>query len=130
MTATARVLGLVVEERKRQDAKWGEQNHPNVDRLVLDHGEAPTQHSMARFYEVPNAMRAKLLCQMAADRGECTWAHILVEEVAEAIEAATIHDLGLLVDSLQELRAELVQVAAVAVQWIEKIDEETTKYEH
>ncbi|ASR85071.1 hypothetical protein SEA_PHELPSODU_60 [Mycobacterium phage PhelpsODU] len=124
MSATAKALALIVEERKRQEAKWGEQDHPNVDRIVLEYGEAPTQNSMARFYEVPTALRAKFRTGQAAAAGECTWAHILIEEVAEAIEAATVHDLALLTpeQTLAELRSELVQIAAVAVAWIENLD--------
>lgn len=47
--------------------------------------------------------------------GTGTWSDILVEELTEAIEA----------DNDEDLRAELVQVAAVAVQWIAAIDRRT-----
>lgn len=28
------ILGEIAAERVRQDARWGEQNHPNVDRVL------------------------------------------------------------------------------------------------
>lgn len=121
-----RVLALIAEERHRQDRKWGDQSHPNVHPSILTRGDAdsPTTKYAALFYEIPTALRAKFRTGKAAQAGECTWADILIEEVAEAIEAATIHDLGLLNDGRQALRDELIQVAAVATQWAEKLDEE------
>ena len=46
------------------------------------------------------------------------WLAILVEEVGEAARASLANKS----DGPQDLRAELVQVAAVAVAWIETID--------
>ncbi|WVX89674.1 hypothetical protein SEA_FEYRE_55 [Mycobacterium phage Feyre] len=129
LVAMERALALVAEERHRQDRKWGDQNYPNVDPTVLADGGIPTQWSMAQFYQIPSSMRAKYLCDRAAQEGRCTWAHILIEEVTEAIEAATIHDLRLLTDdqTRNALRDELIQVAAVAVQWAEKLDSEASR---
>ena len=67
------VLEEVMEERKRQDELWGEQNH---------------------------------------DDG--IWLAILVEEVGEVA-----NDIN---ERSKELREELIQVAAVAVSWVESID--------
>jgi hypothetical protein len=99
---TGFVLAEVRAERERQHAKWGEQNHPNGT------------GSMAFVREAEDA---KARCQDAAARGVCTFRHILVEEVFEALAEI---DPAL-------LRAELVQVAAVTVQWIEAIDRRTSK---
>lgn len=55
---------------------------------------------------------AKQRCQEAFRTGSPNWEDVLVEEVAEAIDAPD--------DAA--LREELVQVAAVAVAWIECID--------
>jgi len=77
------VLSEIAEERKRQDLKWGEQNHP-----------------------------------------PCEWITILTEEVGEAAEEA----LNIRFDykdggrPLVALRMELIQVAAVAVAFIECLD--------
>ncbi|QXO13988.1 hypothetical protein SEA_ILLUMINE_63 [Mycobacterium phage Illumine] len=124
-----RALALVADERHKQQAKWGDQNHANVHpaALALGGDGDPTTWHVAAFYEIPTALRAKFKTGKAAMTGEDTWADILIEEVAEAIEAATIHDLRLLTDeqTRRALRDELVQVAAVAVQWIEKLDTTT-----
>lgn len=105
------VLYEVARERGRQDAKWGEQDHPD--------GTGP------KVYWVPISSSAECVvedarytCQFKADRGEVTWRDIALEEVAEAFTATGT-----------DLRAELVQVAAVAVAWIESIDRRLTTTE-
>lgn len=90
------VLAEVRQERSAQDAKWGEQNHPNGT------GE--------EYLEL--ADRARAIAGMAAAEGILTWEKILLEE---AFEACAEKDA-------KTLRKELVQVAAVAVAWIEAID--------
>ncbi len=101
-TLTAAVCA--VDERAVQDAKWGESNHPNLP--------AGVKHPCA-FFGIPTADAARLFCETAFRTGTGSNAHILLEEVSEAIEAA---------DDPVHLRAELVQVAAVALKWIEQID--------
>lgn len=91
------MLGELLAERARQDAKWGEQNHVNGT------GDGDT---------AATAISARLACQLAAEDGTVTWRDILREEVSEAF-AETDRDT---------LRAELIQVAAVAVAWVEAID--------
>lgn len=86
----------IVEERARQDAKWGEQNHPDG-----------TNWS----YEI-EAEHFKALCDREAEAGKVTWRHILLEEVYEALAE----------ENPAMLRDELVQVAAVAAAWVEAID--------
>lgn len=90
------VYGEVAEERIRQDRRWGEQNHPNG-----------TGRHHRREADV-----VREDCEEAFAGGYGTWRHILAEEVAEAM--AEEHP--------ERLRAELVQVAAVAVAWVEAID--------
>ncbi len=105
--STESVLDEVRAERARQDAKWGEQNHPDgTGRVVhLDYMPAEKQ-----------ADEMKGRCQEKARRGTITYSDIALEEVYEA-NAET--------DPVK-LRAELVQVAAVYVAWIEAIDRRTT----
>jgi hypothetical protein len=102
-------------ERLRQDKKWGEQNHPDVDPVLTGRKGGCDAQRMAEEYEMPTANRAKFMCQIAAHRKQCTWAHIALEELAEAVAAAT--DEGEIA-----LRAEVIQLAAVCVQWAEAID--------
>jgi NTP pyrophosphatase (non-canonical NTP hydrolase) len=105
------VAAEVAAERTQQDARWGEQNHPLIDPILAERGA----RRLAEEHEIPTEARAKFLCEWATARGEVTWAHILVEEVAEVVSAAAT-------GRLDEARAELVQVAAVAVAAIESID--------
>mgnify|MGYP001614295790 CR=1 FL=1 len=105
---TEAVLGEVHAERVRQDAKWDEQNHPNGT------GEGRLSDLT---YRNTTAHAAKGLVDGMAKSGRLTYAAILYEEFAEAMEE---------VDPTR-LRAELVQVAAVAVAWVEKIDRETAR---
>lgn len=97
-----RVLGEVAYERLRQDRKWGEQNHPDgtgSDLAVWHSGDAAISDW------------ARTRCEVAAEADAVTFEHILTEEWAEALDAEG-----------PDLREELIQVAAVAVAWIEAID--------
>lgn len=96
------VLIEVSRERERQQAKFGQQNCPDSDPV-----------NWGRL--IPPASQAKVVTDARFAAGGGTWADILVEEVAEAHDEA---DAG----AVDRLRAELVQVAAVAVAWIEAID--------
>jgi hypothetical protein len=90
-----------MDERARQDAKWGEQNHPNGT------GDEPGSRLRAK-----QADHAREVCQKHAADGTVTWLDILREELAEAFAES---------DPVN-LRSELIQVAAVAVAWVEAID--------
>lgn len=106
--AGSRVLLEVADERGRQDQKWGEQNHPNGTgpaKLPMPYGSGSWSASVA-------AQNLTLITRCMAQIGQCTWLHILREEVFEAFAE----------DDPAKLRAELIQVAAVAVQWVEAID--------
>ena len=94
----------VIRERAAQDMKWGQSNHPSLP--------AGVKHPCA-FFGIPTADAARLFCETAFRTGTGSNAHILLEEVSEAIEAA---------DDPVHLRAELVQLAGVALKWIEQID--------
>lgn len=107
------VLAQVAKERARQDAKWGPQNHPDADPVLLGRAGGVDGQRLAEELEIPSAARAKFLCRMAGNRGADNWGAILVEELAEAVDA---------IGDDAALRAELVQVAAVAVAWVEAID--------
>lgn len=101
------VLEEVSHERGRQNHKWGEQNHPDGtrdDRRLLRDTTLPTWGTIC--------YRARNLTDAAAEDGTVTFLDILLEEVAEAFSE----------DVPARLRAELIQVAAVAVAWIEAID--------
>jgi DUF971 family protein len=99
---TTDVLALIASERERQDEKWGEQNHPN---------------GTGTFALRMKAHGARIACDDAHARGEGTWQHILEEEFAEAMAEKYIDNL----------REELVHVAAVAVAWIEALERQNVE---
>ena len=94
--STAKVMAQIAAERQRQDVKWGEQNHPDGTGLK---------------YDVLMADVAKRACQ-ANGPDEDNWRDVLAEEVYEAFAET----------DPAKLRAELIQVAAVAAAWVEAID--------
>lgn len=106
METVSKVLGEVSEERVRQQIKWGEQNHPD--------GTGPGRRWPALFSHTmaDSAHIAQLQVDHEAKNGVCTYGGILLEEVFEAMAES----------DPMKLRAELLQVAAVAVAWVEKID--------
>lgn len=91
------VLAEVDAERRRQDEKWGEQNH---------------EDGVGYRYLRRKAAIARRECDAGFAAGSGSWRLILREEYAEALACTDPADL----------RAELIQVAAVAVAWIEAID--------
>ncbi|MEU0081386.1 hypothetical protein ABZY58_26090 [Micromonospora tulbaghiae] len=118
------VLAEVLAERRRQDVKWGEQNHPDahpdiLGRLTDGAGEwwgepAEVARRLSEYYEIPVASRARYNCRHEAGHHGPTWVGIAIEEMAEVLEAA--------VSDPATLRAEWVQLAAVAVAAVEAID--------
>lgn len=86
----------IVAEMKRQDLKWGQQNH---------------RDGTSRRYELErdHAIQAT---DLAARNRRLTWRHILDEEVMEAF--AETHP--------EKLQVELAQIAAVCAQWWEAIE--------
>jgi hypothetical protein len=104
----------VLDEAQRSIAKHGAQDHVVVGTgshtMPLARIDASAGTSVARRL----AERAKRATDAAAERGDVTWVAILLEEVFEAIAE----------DDPFAVRAELVQVAAVAVKMIDRIDVE------
>lgn len=102
---TKDVLAEVSAERERQNAKWGEQNHPD--------GTGPNLicRPALRSYEWLRDLATAHTDERAAEH-RVTFADILLEEVFEALAE----------DDPAKLRTELIQVAAVATQWVEAIE--------
>lgn len=112
MTKYERTLDIfneIVEERKRQDTKFGEQNHPILDQLLIDR----SPERMCEEYEIPSENRAKQKCDIHSTRGDLTYMHILVEELSEVASCGGDYD---------KMREELIQTAAVVVAMIESLD--------
>jgi hypothetical protein len=102
---TESVLYEILEERKNQHDKWGEQNHPiiygdqkNIDRinrLYFDKAEAQKYSNNKPDLDHP-----------------ISWLEIIAEEFCEIFAES----------DFKKQRAELVQMVAVGVQMIENID--------
>ncbi|MEE4598261.1 hypothetical protein V2J94_41570 [Streptomyces sp. DSM 41524] len=116
---TRAVLDEIHAERARQEEKWGEQNHPDVDPRDIPYVTHGYYASHADIWRQVNEERAK----PSRSLGRCTghpegphphtaWDGVLLEKAYEALAE----------EDPARLRAELIQVAAVAVAWVEAID--------
>lgn len=105
ITPTQTVLLDIETERKAQDVKWGEQNHPQGG------GKNP---AAATLEYAARAGAWKSINDERLEAGTLGFDGILLEEVYEALAE----------DDPVARRAELVQVAAVATLMIEVIDRE------
>jgi len=103
---TASVLAEVAEERVRQFDKWGEQNWPDGTGPNVVWWQAFSPEAANAVSEIRERTDAR------AAAGMLTWLDIAEEEFAESAAEK---------DS-EKLRAELVQLVAVGVAWIEAID--------
>ena len=104
---THRVLAEVRDERRHQDAKWGEQNHPNG---TGEDWNWCTGQGAGHIQRLADEKRDT--CERHFGNGTGSYADILTEEFYEALAES----------DPARLREELIQVAAVAVAWVEKID--------
>ena len=101
-------LAGIVDEIRRQDAKWGDQSEhpdgtgPSIRPFWMN---GATSLSLRTAPEAADLLRQSCEDAFRTQRG--TWRHILLEEVGEA-----------LAEDGPALDVELHQVAAVAVQWV------------
>jgi hypothetical protein len=103
LTKDGHTVCETIQERRRQDLKWGRQDHPNT-RLEF----------LSTDFKNLGLERVRGIYKSVNDRDRVSWMDILIEEVAEAAEDA--HN-----GNEEALYDELVQVAAVALQWAEKV---------
>ena len=112
----AGVLREVRAERARQARKHGDQSHfPDGTAPDVILTDLPVyQNASARAGDLAEWAKARTQAASQDEGGEgsVTFEHILTQEWAEAIAEC----------DPAKLRAELIQVAAVAVQWVEAID--------
>lgn len=106
---TMAVLQEVIRERVRQTEKYGD----NAD---LEDGTGPETRWLLPFTTasssvIEDELRADYE-DFEEDAGKPTWVHLIREEVAEAFQER----------DPKRLAAELIQVAALCVSWVEKID--------
>jgi hypothetical protein len=108
-TSTRGLLDEVATELAAQDARWGVQSHPDGTGPYSLPLVATSPHRVAHSL-VKSAQRAN---DADVEAGSLTWRGILLEEVLEAFAEPA---------GSATLRAELVQVAAVAAQWVAALD--------
>lgn len=122
-----KVEACVRMERRFQRSRYGDDTHPEVAAsevgvdVELDAGlagEDLVRARVARAHGIPEAWVAQRLSAVAFKEGRGTWAHLLVEEVCEAVEAAASPRCHCGCAPL-EVERELYQVAAVAMAWAE-----------
>lgn len=114
MSIRDNVFADIVAERERQETKWGEQNHPSTG------GTFPA--SWREQYGV-DAEKWKSINDERVHYKQLGWDGILLEEVLEALAE----------EDPERIREELVQVAAVCVNWLECLDrraEDACPYTH
>lgn len=97
------ILDEVAEERARQEGKWGEQNHPDFNPQGILVATLPDVAWVREIYDAEE------------EDNQTNWTTILAEEFMEAVEEAQS-------GNTRTLREELIQVAAVAVAWVEALD--------
>lgn len=106
------LINEILAERHRQDELWGVQHHPSfpemVDTPVARSIQASISEAMARLVEL---VRATVDISSGDQRA---WAIILLEEIFEAMEKP---------NDWQACRKELIQCAAVILNWVNDADE-------
>jgi hypothetical protein len=100
-----KIISEILAERKRQDELWGEQNHPIIARTHYD-------ISKSEYYRIPEEKEIKVWFNHKQRLGKLTYFDILLEEVVEVANCTNADDL----------RKELIQVAAVTVAMIESLE--------
>ncbi len=100
----------IQREQDRQLAKWGVQDHPSFE-ITPDWG---------RVERVESCEEVKEMVDSKVKDGTLAWEDILIEEVAESLAEVT---------SNEALKTELIQIAAVALSWIESINRQAAAVE-
>lgn len=101
---TARNYLRILSERDDQEARWGQQDHPDLS-------GTPATREVWRKQWRRELVETRGLESVQRYAGKLGWDLILLEEVYEALSEA----------NEEKLEEELVQVAAVAVAWLEAI---------
>lgn len=121
----AKINGIFEEaftEISKAEEKHGNQDHlPSLDQTLLKRKGSCSSQRMCDEYNIAAEYTAKNNCNVAFKRGELTHAHILIEEISEAVCC---------LEDEKEMRKELIQVIAMATNWILSIDNNHKKYKN
>lgn len=99
----------VADEMDRQVKLFGVQDH--LPSIVPNYN-----------YGILPEHQAKEVCDRRKEASSLSWVDILIEEVAEVVAAA-------FQGSDLQVREELIQVAAVAMSWVECLDRATRRHQ-
>ena len=106
---TRAVLDLVLKERRVQEARYGDVSEKFSD------GSGPSTRWLLPYTSQPASAIEKSLRldyeDFEEEAGLVTWVHLVREEVAEAFQES----------DPERLAAELIQVAALCVSWVERL---------
>lgn len=106
-----RAINDIEVEKRRQIKLINESmNYPSIDLEFSRFNYSADK--ICKEYEVPSENRATMLRSVAFTRGRLSFAHLAVKELSDIISASNDVDR----------REEIVQLAAVCVQWIESLD--------
>jgi hypothetical protein len=107
----ATVVQEILAERQRQDELWGVQHHPNFPEME----DTPAARSLQANMQAAMSQLVHLVQTTVnlSEGGQRAWAVIFLEEVFEAMNEP---------GDWQACRKELVQCAAVILNWIEDGD--------
>lgn len=109
-TRTRAVLDLVLKERREQEARYG-----SVSEVILDGSGPGTRWLLPYTGSDATQIQIDLRTDYEEFHSEewgVTWVHLVREEIAEAFQE----------DDPTRLAAELIQVAALCVSWVERLD--------
>jgi hypothetical protein len=108
-TRTRAVLDLVLNERREQEARYGEGNE-----TILDGSGSGARWLLPFTGESAFGIQERLredYGDFETETGAPTWLHLVREEVAEAFQES----------DPDRLAEELIQVAALCVSWVERL---------
>lgn len=103
------IFAEIDAERRRQDEKWG----ANVERIPSIGRRLDGSLMSCGDYGLPSEEGAQIREKIWRENGNESLAASAVEELAEAVSCG---------DDEREMRAEVMQLAALCVKWIEGID--------
>lgn len=111
-SSVSEILSEVFTEVRAQWDKWGLQTHPLIHSCPLRHGGV-VHYGVSNYLTHDSEDSAKRVCDDRFRQGSGSFADIIVEELAEAIEAE--QRFLVLGEKPRQTRKELIQTAACVV---------------
>lgn len=109
--ATTGVVADVLLERSEMLDRWGDPTYPSVVEISPS-GDRELGEIQTGVYGLPPAREARAATEASRGAGTLTWGRIATQSLADAVAATDEVDR----------RAQIVQLAAVALAWVEDLD--------